>query len=200
MRCQRKISLLVLTVLLTCFLCLPLAQSSTVLVSGSDFALNFHAGESLGLQGDYPLFFEVESGFWNGSQGALTVYDDRGQFRFFAENNTVLKVSCPDSPSGIDFDVSGANYSNPAKFVWLVTVTTNSTVSFLWAWRLVSWLDLYFMFGVGISGVFMMVFAPSWVAYGFRRNAFDPDKIERVGYAILLFCVGFGLFMSWLVT
>jgi len=175
-----------------------MTQTSNALVYGNNFSLTFSSGDSLGLCGNYPLIFDVKSGLWNGSSGATTVYRDRGRFSFYAENNTVLEVSSPDAPSGIDLSVSGASYTKPSKFVWLVTVTTNSTVSFVWNWRLVSWLDLYFMFGVGMAGLIMMVFSPSWVAMGVRRNAFQVDKMERIGYAVLIFCVGFGLFMSWL--
>lgn len=171
---------------------------SNALVYGSDFGLQFYEGDSLALCGQNPLIFEVKSGLWNGSSGAVTVYADRGRFSFYAENNTVLEVSCPDAPSGLDLSVSGASYTQPSKFVWLVTVTSNNTVSFVWNWRLPSWLDLYFMFGVGMAGLIMMVFAPSWVAMGVRRNAFQVDKMERIGYAVLIFCVGFGLFCSWL--
>jgi len=173
-------------------------QSSNALVYGSNFGLQFYEGDSLGLCGQNPLIFDVQSGFWNGSSGAVTVYKDRGRFSFLAENDTVLEVSSPDAPSGIDLSVSGASYTQPSKFVWLVTVTSGKTVTFTWNWRLPSWLDLYFMFGVGMAGLIMMVFAPSWVALGVRRNAFQVDKIERIGYAVLIFCVGFGLFMCWL--
>jgi len=179
------------------FLSIP-SHSANVLVTGSNFGLQFYEGQSLGLCGNYPLIFDVESGLWNGSSGTITVYKDRGTFSFYAENNTVLEVASPDAPSGIDLSVSGASYTQPSKFTWLVTVTTNNTVTFVWNWRLVSWLDLYFMFGVGMSGLIMMVFAPSWVALGVRRNAFQVDKMERIGYAILIFCVGFGLFCCWL--
>jgi len=174
------------------------SDTSNALVYGQNFSLTFNAGDSLGLCGNYPLLFDVKSGFWNGSSGAVTVYRDRGTFSFYAENDTVLEVSCPDAPSGLDLSVSGASYSQPSKFTWLVTVTSGYTVSFVWNWRLTSWLDLYFMFGVGMAGLVMMVFAPSWVALGVRRNAFQSDKMERIGYALLIFCVGFGLFCSWL--
>jgi len=179
------------------FLTIP-SQSSTLLIKGSNFGLTFNSGDSLTLCGKNLLVFDVQSGLWNGSSGAITVYTDRGRFSFLAENNTVLEVSSPDAPSGIDLSVSGASFTQPSKFVWLVTITANNTVTFVWNWRLPSWLDLYFMFGVGMSGLIMMVFAPSWVAMGVRRNAFQVDKIERIGYAVLIFCVGFGLFCCWL--
>jgi len=105
---------------------------SNALVYGSNFGLQFYEGDSLALCGNYPLIFEVQSGFWNGSSGATTVYADRGRFSFYAENDTVLEVSCPDAPSGLDLSVSGASYTQPSKFVWLVTITTNNTVTFTW--------------------------------------------------------------------
>lgn len=63
-----------------------------------------------------------------------------------------------------------------------------------------NWLDLYFMFGVGIAGLILMIFAPTWVGFGLRRKSFDPDKVERIGIAFLLFCIGYGLFISWLAS
>ena len=181
---------------------LPLTKehSSNILISGSDFGLTFSSGDSLGIQNNYVLFFDVESGLWNGSSGSITVYEDRGRFSFYAENDSVLEVSCPDAPNGFDLSVSGASYSKTERFVWNVNIASGNTVTFVWRWRLPNWLDLYFSFGVGMSGLILMVFAPTWVAFGLRRKAFDPDKIERIGIAILLFCIGFALFITWLWT
>jgi len=70
-----------------------------------------------------------------------------------------------------------------------------------WDWRheeYDSWLDLYFMFGVGMAGLVMMAFAPTYLVFGIRKKSFGTETAERVGYCILIFCVGFGLFVSWL--
>jgi len=180
------------------FLCLNHSYASSLYVSGSDFSLIFSSGDSLRLQGSYDLIFDVENGLWNGSSGYVRVYRDRGRFSFYAENDSLLEVSSPDAPSGIDLTVSGASYSKTDEFVWLVTIISSNTVTFVWNWKIESWLDKYFLFGVGIVGLIMMVFAPTWVALGLRRNAFQPEKLERIGIAFLLFVVGFGLFISWL--
>lgn len=194
-----NLSLLVL-LLLSLLVIFVRGQSLIPIISGSIFSLTFPSGDSLSLQGNYALFFDVKNGLWNGSSGVITVYADRGRFSFYAENDSVIEVSSPDAPSGIDFGVSGASSSQTDKFVWLVTVTSGNIVTFTWNWRIVSWLNLYFMFGVGMTGIILMVFAPTWVAFGLRKKAFDPDKIERIGIALLIFCIGFGLFISWLWT
>lgn len=189
--------ILVLLSILTCS-CMHAYSTLHACISGSDFALCFRELEVFSIQGDAgTIDFLVDEGLFNASLCSTLVYRDSGQLSLYAENNSMLEVSCPDAD--MDLVISGADYSNPENSLWLVNVTSGNTVSFRWHWRLVSWLDLYFMFGVGMSGLFLMVFAPSWVAYGFRKNAFDPNKIERVGYAILLFCIGFGLFLSWLL-
>jgi hypothetical protein len=66
---------------------------------------------------------------------------------------------------------------------------------FIIEWSLIG---MYTTLGIGLSGVFLMCFAPSWVAWKIKKKGVDTDTIERFGYALLLFLVGFGLFIMWL--
>lgn len=66
---------------------------------------------------------------------------------------------------------------------------------FIIEWSLIG---MYTTLGIGLSGVFLMCFAPSWVAWKIKKKGVDVDTVERFGYALLLFLVGFGLFVMWL--
>jgi len=60
------------------------------------------------------------------------------------------------------------------------------------------YVSMYSMFCIGLSGLFLMVFSPTWVAWKIRKSGADVSTVERIGYGMLLFCVGFGLFVMWL--
>jgi len=56
----------------------------------------------------------------------------------------------------------------------------------------------YFGTGIFIGGIFMMIYAPTWVAWGIKKKGVTPDTVERLGYAMLIFIVGLGLFFSYI--
>jgi len=122
-------------------------------------------------------------------------------FRNNTDSNIQISVYSPYSKKS--YDISGIfdkRKLERIKIEYTISVNIlNKTLTDLYLYKFLdSWLDLYFMFGVGMVGLFMMVFAPTWVAFGLRRNVFQPDKIERIGKAVLIFIIGFGLFISWL--
>jgi len=198
MRIRKTVLPLLLFISLLFLLFFRSIYSSYPSISGSTFALTFYSGESLGFYDDKSLVFDVKSGIWNGSSGYISVYSDGGTFRFYAQNNSVLEVSSPDAPSGMQLSVSGASYSKSSEFVWLVTITSGNTVTFVWDWRTASWLDVYFLFGIGLTGIGLMCFAPVWAIFAIRKNAFHEDTMERIGICVILFAIGFGLFITWL--
>lgn len=56
----------------------------------------------------------------------------------------------------------------------------------------------YTWLGIFMGGIVLMVWSPAWVAWKIKKKGIDPDTLERMGYALLLWLVGFGLFISWL--
>ena len=61
-----------------------------------------------------------------------------------------------------------------------------------------NYVDEYFGLGLFIGGIIMMIYAPSWVAWKVKKSGVTPDTVERLGYAMLIFLVGFGLFLSFI--
>lgn len=59
-------------------------------------------------------------------------------------------------------------------------------------------LDQYFMFGIGVTGLLFVVFAPCWCIWEVKKHGVTEEAIERFGYAMLLFIVGFGLIVMYL--
>ena len=63
---------------------------------------------------------------------------------------------------------------------------------------LVSYVDLYTWLGIGLAGLALMVWSPAWVAWKIKKKGMDVDTVERIGFALVIFVMGFGLFISWL--
>ena len=91
--------------------------------------------------------------------------------------------------------------------VWFDSLQTDSLRNVTYAYLnvtgllrtpLPSYVDIYFGLGLFLAGVIMMIFAPSWVAWKVKKSGVTPDTVERLGYAMLIFIVGFGLFLSFI--
>jgi len=189
--------------LITALFVLQLIQFSTspqnLIVSGSDFAIEFSTGEALALQGDDTLQIEVLEGVLNSSSNYILMYDRRGEFRFVALNDSTLEVSSPDAEAGFDIEILGANQTTRTdRFTFQSVIKSGDTVRILWNWRIEDWISKYTMLSIGIGGLVLMVASPTWGVWVIRKKGLDPDSIERVMYAFLLFCVGFGLLVMWL--
>lgn len=52
--------------------------------------------------------------------------------------------------------------------------------------------------GIFLGGIIMMIYAPSWVAWKIKKSGVTPDTVERMGYAMLIFLLGLGLFLSYI--
>lgn len=154
--------------------------------------------ESLAFQSDNTLLIEVLSGVLNGTSCSFSLYEKRGSLSFTAMDNSVIEINSPDAEEGFDISIKGASVSNLGNFTYRANIKSGNHVNIVWSWRLESWLDKYTMFALGVSGIGLMVFSPTWVALEFRKKGLDADSIERAGYGVLLFCVGFGLMVMWL--
>lgn len=196
---KRKTFLLsgILTLLL--FQLIPFSKAPTLVTEGSDFILEINEGGGIGFQSDDILEIEVKSGLLNGSSCSLSLYDRRGSLAFWARNNSILEISSPDAEEGFDLSVSGANNTTQSsKFIWEVGINTGNNITIVWSWRIESWIGRYTMIALGFSGIGLMVFSPTWVALMIRKKGLDADSFERMMYAMLIFCVGFGLLVMWL--
>lgn len=117
----------------------------------------------------------------------------------FEFDYAILEVSSPDAAGGFDILISGANLtSNLGNFTYQATVKTGNSVTIWWGWRIESWVDKYTLVALGLAGLVMMVFSPTWVALTIRKKGVGTEAIEKFGYGLLLFCMGFALFIMWL--
>lgn len=61
-----------------------------------------------------------------------------------------------------------------------------------------NFINEYFGLGLFLAGIVMMIYAPSWVAWKIKKSGVTPDTVERAGYAMLIFLMGFGLFITFI--
>lgn len=198
---KRKLLIFPFLLALLIFQLIQFSNAPTLVAQCSDFTLEINMGGKVAFQSDDILEIEVTSGLLNGSSCSLSLYDSRGTLAFWARNTSIIEISSPDAEGGFDISISGATSTNQTdRFTWDVNINTGNNVSISWSWRIESWIGNYTMFTLGIGGLGLMVFSPTWGAYMIRKKGLDPDTIERCAYALLLFCVGFGLFIMWLWT
>ena len=96
--------------------------------------------------------------------------------------------------------VSGASLTKIGEEqIYIANIQSGNNVVITWYYRLPSWIDDYTMLGIGLGGLVMMIFAPSWVALKIKKSGMDADSIERIGYGMLIFVFGFGMFLIWVL-
>ena len=140
--------------------------------------------------------FHVKMYWWNGSDYELngvwaTADEDWG-------SNTIDISSTLDTPQIVEnvklkltnWGSPSSDYKGRISYVYLsVWFTYTKAPTFI---------DKYFGLGLFIGGIIMMIYAPSWVAWKVKKSGVTPDTVERLGYAMLIFLVGFGLFLSFI--
>jgi len=199
MRCS-NLSLVFLIV----FLSLTILVSSrsrteayTTVISGSGFSIEI--ADSIGFTTEYTLDIEVISGFWNGTNGTITATTRRGVLAFESTNATTLELSSVDSEHGFRLDTEGVESSSSlGNSTYRTVIATANHIVLVWSWNQPSFIDLWFMFGVGMTGIAMMILGPFYLAKGVVKNAYSSDTAQRLGWAALLFIIGFGLVVCWL--
>jgi len=172
----------------------------TLIVSGS-FPVEFNTGQALAFQSDATIKIEVLTGLLNSSSASLSLYTRTGTFRFNNVNDSTIQVTSPDAEGGFEIDINGATQTTETgRFIHRVTILTGDVVTIIWGWRLESWIGKYTMFALGMGGLILMVASPTWGVWMFKKKGLNPDSFERAMYAVLVFCVGFGLLVMWLYS
>ena len=193
------------TKILTVFLLLSLFSialyrtyaNGAVLISGSNF--NIETAGSIGFQSQYTLDMEVTSGIMNGTNGKLGVTMRTGSLSFDSYDDCTLELSSADAPQGFRLDTSGVESTAMlGDFVYETVFKSGKRIVLTWSWNQPSFVDIYFMLGVGLSGIIMMIFAPTWVAFAIIHKAYDAETAKRFGMAMLIFIIGFGMVVCWL--
>jgi len=175
-------------------------HNPTPFCSGEDFNIECNTNQKIGFDGDIIIELEVKQGILNATSGYIRLYNDRGDFRFDAINTTTLSITSPDPQQGFEVSVTGSDFNYIGAFLWNVYVESGDYVTIIWRFRIESWIGNYTMFAIGMGGLIIMVASPTWGIWVIRKKGLDADSIERLAYAMLLFCVGFGLLVMWLFS
>jgi len=172
--------------------------SETFLASGSNFNIYLSSNKAIDFQGDYTLTVHVENGTLNGTNGGFSLYSAHGSLSFYSLSPAYLHVYSPNQPD-VEIVYQGSqSYETNSSFY--LSVSPNGTFSLAWKIGLESYVDKYTVLCMGLGGIFLMVFSPTWFAWKVRKSGADVETVERFGYCMLLFVIGFGLFITWLYS
>jgi len=199
MRCN-KLTITLLIVFLSLFL-LGITiykfqvKADSLLASGTDFNIYFE-DSSLIFQADYTVSFDCITGVWNATNGTLTLRTESGSISFIPVDNCSLDIGTVADRefnvqcSGASLTKSNGNYS--------AVITSGPRVTITWRYLPWSLIDNYFMLGVGLTGIVMLITGPTWFARTFVKHGLDTETIEHLGYAMLFVVLGFGFVVVWL--
>lgn len=165
-------------------------------IDNFDFA--FNANEGIGFKAKYCFEIAVLSGTLNGSSASLRIWNDKGELKFTSENSATIRASSPDCKYLAIPTKEGLSVQSVQNHTYLMTVPSASSIVIVWRFGLESWIDKYTMLGIGLGGLFLMIFSPTWVGLKLKKSGLDADSMERIGYGMLLFITGFGLLVIWL--
>ena len=174
-------------------------NSNVVTVSASDTNILFETSGNLAFQHDYTLNMEVISGVLNGTNGTIQLTGRSGTLTFISSNDSTIQVSSSDAPNGFRYTTEGVSSTTQIdEYVYQSSIISGNNIFIHWSWNQYSFVDEYFMLGVGMFGITLMVFAPTWTAFQVVKKAYDFETVKRLGYSLFLFIIGFGLFITWL--
>jgi len=197
MRTSKKIVLLLLfSILLLNFLS-KISLATPLIASGSNFDIKCLAGHMVGFQSTHTLYLKIRSGFLNGTSSNLALYSMRGSLHFISQNYCLFNITT-DTEEGVDVNVAGASSVSWSGFQWTVSISAGQTIYINWSWRIESYLDKYFALGLGLGGLILICFSPTWVCLHIRKKGLEVEGAEKIGYAMLLFFIGLGMFFMWL--
>ena len=169
--------------------------SDVFLVTGSDFDI-YLANSTLNFQAAYDVSFTCLSGVWNGTNSTLILRLETGSISFIALDDCTLFISTI-ADRGFSVQASGLTLTqNNGNYSAVITSGPRVTIS----WRYLPWsaIDNYFMLGVGITGIVMLIAGPTWFARTFIKHGLDTETVEHLGYAMLFIIMGFGFMVVWL--
>ena len=152
----------------------------------------FKYWDDLGYQALRVIFYtHIGEGQWNWAEGTnFSIEKEKWTFK----NRDMTNLA------NTTYEINGLR-------VWFDSLQTDSLRNVTYAYLnvtglirtpLPSYVDIYFGLGLFLGGIIMMIFAPSWVAWKVKKSGVTPDTVERLGYAMLIFLVGFGLFLSFI--
>lgn len=159
----------------------------------------FETGGSLGFQIDInrTVTLEVTSGVLNSTAHAFQLSNRDGYFRFTAINDTQITITY----EGVDQVFVSGDQNKAQRMIDSdigITVITGDNVRISWHFLPWSMIDNYFMLGVGLTGIIMLIAGPTIFARTFIKHGLDSESVEWLGYAMLFVVMGFGFLVVWL--
>jgi hypothetical protein len=177
---------------------IALSQTQRAYVLGT---CNFHfnVGESFSFQGidNDTVIFTVMNGTLDTTDSTVQIYASMGRVVFNSSSVATLNFTSLN-PMNLRLSVDGK--SNFAKIgnSYIMSVPLGADMIIQWQFYPPDFLGDYFLLGEGLVGVGLMIFSPAWVTWEIKKHGVTQTAIERFGYAILLFIVGFGLIIMYL--
>jgi len=159
----------------------------------------FENGGSLGFQIaiNETVTLTITSGLLSSTTNALKLTRSDGYFHFTAINNTQIKITY----EGVDQVFVSGDQNKGNRLIYsdtTITVLTGNNVQISWHFQPWSLIDNYFMLGVGLTGIIMLIAGPTMFARTFIKHGLDSDSIEWLGYSMLMVVMGFGFLVVWL--
>lgn len=145
---------------------------------------------------DQSITLIAEAGTFNVSNAAITVRTEGGTLTVTAISNVTLTVNSTDADN-LEVRADGAKVT-VYNHTYTLKLSASVKALITWQFHLRSPIDEYFMLGMGITGVGMMIFSPCWVTWEIKKHGVSDVAVERFGYAMLMFIIGFGLVIMYL--
>lgn len=166
-----------------------------VLEAGS-YALIIHAGDiSAGLRGKY----DAETG--SHSQGNVPDTYADGLSNTFGSGGSNISNCYVSIYAEYTYDLLYVhNATEQTTFLTTYAYKVSDVTLTLNLYELPDLTNLYTWIALLLAALFLMIWSPSWVAWGIKKRGVTTETIERLGYGMLLFLVGFGLLVMWLYS
>jgi len=163
-------------------------------VSASQFTILLDGDGGLGFQNrdNMNLTLTVSSGTLNSTQSHLTMTYDKGTLQFNSSQNVVLNLYF----NGCVASVSVNDIQRSSEYGAIITANSNDKVVVSWRWQPADWVGDWFMAGMGLGGIVLMLFGGFWAARQLRN--LSDVTILNIGWAMMMVFVGLGLTIGWL--
>jgi len=182
-------------IFITAFTVTVKVKADSLIASGSGFTLYF-VDSALTFQQYSNVEFDCVSGVWNATNGTLTVRTDSGTLSFIPVDNCTLNIG---TTADRELQVSSSEVSLVrTEGNYTATILSGARVTISWRYLPWSMIDNYFMLGVGLTGIIMLIAGPTMFARTFIKHGLDDVSVEWIGYAMLMMVMGFGFLVVWL--
>lgn len=196
----KKALTLAFVVLTLCFSAVRIvdARNEQLTFYSDGLSMIFENGESVGFGGFDWLILDVITGDLNSSSTRISLYENRGYVVLNLVETCYLTVSAENGES-YQLSVSGGpRIMTGSRGVYEVRFTTTGQKQLSWSWRSLVSAVSYTETALGFSGLFMMMIGPAYTAKTIRSN-FTESTGQHIGYGLILFLLGFGLFYGWIM-